>query len=56
VIFVDERVGQDVMSVALREAQARNEELEQRQAQLEAELQEARELMQERDDEIESLA
>lgn len=41
--------------VALREAQARNEELEQRQAQLEAELQEARELMQERDDEIDRL-
>jgi len=39
--------------LALREAQARNEELEQRQAQLEAELQEAQELMQERDDEIE---
>ena len=41
--------------IALREAHARNEELEQRQAQLEAELQEARELMQDRDDEIERL-
>lgn len=41
--------------IALRETQARNEELEQRQSQLEAELREARELMQERDDEIEDL-
>lgn len=41
--------------VALREAQARNEELEQRQAQLDAELQEARELMQDKDDEMERL-